>query len=119
MRLSQANLGEPRIRVIFVDAKGLADKNRDQFRQLARSRGYENVRYWPEEPLRGFDGTPNQLRERLSGLFHGGESPYHHAGAVTMLVRPPRTSRFRCQLVVAWCSLVRREKFALYLLRLV
>jgi hypothetical protein len=96
MRLSQANPGEPRIRVIFVDAKGLADKNRDQFGQLARSRGYENIRYWPEEPLRGFDGTPNQLRERLSGLFHGGESPFHHAEAVTMLdlalgtERPPR-----------------------------
>jgi hypothetical protein len=87
MRLSatEANPGEPRVRVIFVDAKGLADKNREQFGELARERGYENIRYWPEEPLRGFDGTPGQLRERLSGLFHGGESPFHHAEAVTML----------------------------------
>ncbi len=85
MRLSQLNTGAPRIRIIFVDAKGLADENRRQFGELARDRGYRNVRYWPEHPLRGFDGTAAQLRERLSGLFHGGESPFHHAEAVTML----------------------------------
>ncbi len=85
MRLSQANLGEPPIRIIFVDAKGLADDNRAQFGALARDRGYQRVFYWPEEPLRGFDGTVAQLRERLSGLFHGGESPFHHAESVTML----------------------------------
>jgi hypothetical protein len=85
MRLSQANPGEPPIRIIFVDAKGLADENRDQFGQLARDRGYRNIRYWPEQPLRGFDGNSEQLRERLSGLFNGGESPFHHAEAVTML----------------------------------
>ena len=85
MRLSQANPGEPPIRVIFVDAKGLADDNRDQFGQLARDRGYRNIRYWPEQPLSGLDGTREQLRERLSGLFNGGESPFHHAEAVTML----------------------------------
>ena len=86
MRLSsQTNPGEPHIRVIFVDAKGLADKNREQFGELARERGYDNIRYWPDEPLRGFEGTPGQLRERLSGLFHSGESPFHHAEAVTML----------------------------------
>jgi hypothetical protein len=85
MRLSQANPGEPPIRVIFVDAKGLADENRDQFGQLARNRGYQNIRYWPEQPLRGLDGTREQLRERLSGLFKSGESFFHHAEAVTML----------------------------------
>lgn len=85
MRLSQANPGEPPIRILFVDAKGLADENRQQFGELAWDRGYRNVRYWPEQPLRGFDGTAAQLRERLSGLFHGGESPFHHAEAVTML----------------------------------
>ena len=85
MRLSQANPGEPPIRVIFVDAKGLADDNRDQFGELARDRGYRNIRYWPEQPLSGLDGTREQLRERLSGLFNGGESPFHHAEAVTML----------------------------------
>lgn len=97
MRLSQANLGEPPIRVIFVDAKGLADENRQQFGELAWARGYRNVHYWPEQPLRGFDGTVAQLRERLSGLFHGAESPFHHAEAVTMLDlalgagQPPRS----------------------------
>jgi hypothetical protein len=85
MRLSQANPGEPPIRIIFVDAKGLADENRQQFGELARSRGYRDVRFWPEQSLCGFDGTVAQLRERLSGLFHGGESPFHHAEAVTML----------------------------------
>ena len=85
MRLSEANLGEPPIRVLFVDAKGLADDNRQQFGDLARARGYRNIRYWPEQPLSGFDGTASQLRERLSGLFHGDESPFHHAEAVTML----------------------------------
>jgi len=85
MRLSQANPGEPPIRILFIDAKGLADENRQQFGQLAWDRGYRNVRYWPEQPLCGFDGTVAQLRERLSGLFHGGESPFHHAEAVTML----------------------------------
>jgi len=85
MRLSQANPGEPPIRIIFVDAKGLADENRQQFGELARDRGYANVRYWPEQPIRGLDGTLAQLRERLSGLFNGGESPFHHAEAVTML----------------------------------
>ena len=97
MRLSQANLSEPPIRIIFVDAKGLADENRRQFSELARARGYRNVRYWPEEPLRGFDGTAAQLRERLSSLFYGAESPFHHAEAVTMLDlalgagQPPRS----------------------------
>lgn len=85
MRLSQANPGEPPIRILFVDAKGLADENRQQFGELAWDRGYRNVRYWPEQPMRGFDGNVAQLRERLSGLFHGGESPFHHAEAVTML----------------------------------
>lgn len=97
MRMSEANPGEPPIRILFVDAKGIADENRQQFGELARARGYRNVRYWPEQPLRGFDGTAAQLRERLSGLFHGGESPFHHAEAVTMLDlalgvgSPPRT----------------------------
>jgi hypothetical protein len=85
MRLSQANPGEPPIRILFVDAKGLADENRQQFAELAWDRGYRNVHYWPEQPLRGFDGNVAQLRERLSALFHGGESPFHHAEAVTML----------------------------------
>jgi len=85
MRLSQANPGEPPIRILFVDAKGLADENRRQFGELAWNRGYRNVHYWPEQPLSGFDGTAAQMRERLSGLFHGGESPFHHAEAVTML----------------------------------
>jgi hypothetical protein len=85
MRLSEANPGEPPIRILFVDAKGIADDNRRQFGELAWSRGYRNIRYWPESPLCGFDGTSEQLRERLSGLFHGGESPFHHAEAVTML----------------------------------
>ena len=97
MRLSEANPGEPPIRILFVDAKGLADDNRQQFGDLAWARGYRNIRYWPESPLCGFDGTGAQLRERLSGLFHGGESPFHHAEAVTMLDlalaagSPPRT----------------------------
>ncbi len=85
MSLSQANPGEPPIRVLFVDAKGLADENKRQFDELARARGYRNIGHWPEHPLRGLDGTREQLRERLSGLFNGGESPYHHAEAVTML----------------------------------
>ena len=85
MSLSQANPGEPPIRVLFVDAKGLADENKRQFDELARARGYRNIGHWPEHPLRGLDGTREQLRERLSGLFHGGESPFHHAEAVTML----------------------------------
>lgn len=85
MSLSQANPGEPPIRVLFVDAKGLADENKLQFTELARARGYHNIRHWPEQPLRGLDGTREQLRERLSGLFNGGESPFHHAEAVTML----------------------------------
>lgn len=85
MSLSQANPGEPPIRVLFVDAKGLADENKRQFDELARARGYRNIRHWPEHPLRGLDGTREQLRERLSGLFNGGESPFHHAEAVTML----------------------------------
>ncbi len=97
MRLSQANPGEPPIRVLFVDAKGLADENKRQFDELARARGYRNIRHWPEHPLRGLDGTREQLRERLSGLFNGGESPFHHAAAVTMLAlalgvgSPPRS----------------------------
>ena len=85
MRVSEANPSEPPIRVIFVDAKGIANENRAQFGRLAARRGYRNIRYWPEEPLRGFDGSVAQLRERLSGLFHSGESPYHHAETVTML----------------------------------
>lgn len=85
MSLSQANPGEPPIRILFVDAKGLADENKRQFDELARARGYRNIRHWPEHPLRGLDGTREQLRERLSGLFNGGESPFHHAEAVTML----------------------------------
>ena len=97
MRLSEANPGEPPIRIVFVDAKGLADDNRQRFGELARARGYRKVRYWPEQPMRGFDGTLAQLRERLSGLFHGAESPFHHAEAVTMLDlalgagQPPRS----------------------------
>jgi hypothetical protein len=85
MRLSQANPGEPPIRILFVDAKGLGEENRQQFSELAWDRGYRNIRYWPEQPLSGFDGNAAQLRERLSGLFHSGESPFHHAEAVTML----------------------------------
>ena len=85
MSLSQANPGEPLIRVLFVDAKGLADENKLQFNELARARGYLNIGHWPEQPLRGLDGSREQLRERLSGLFNGGESPFHHAEAVTML----------------------------------
>jgi hypothetical protein len=97
MRISEANPGEPPIRILFVDAKGLADDNRQQFGELAQARGYRNIRYWPEQPLRGFDGTAAELRERLSGLFHGSESPFHHAEAVTMLdlalgVGPPPRS---------------------------
>ena len=85
MSLSQANPGEPPIRILFVDAKGLADENKRQFDELARARGYRNIRHWPEQPLRGLEGNREQLRERLSGLFNGGESPFHHAEAVTML----------------------------------
>ena len=85
MSLSEANPGEPPIRILFVDAKGLADKNKVQFKELARARGYRNIRCWPEQPIRGLDGPREGLRERLSGLFNGGESPFHHAEAVTML----------------------------------
>jgi hypothetical protein len=97
MSLSLANPGEPPIRIIFIDAKGLADKNKTDFLELARSRGYQNINTWPEEPLDGFQGDVNQLRERLSGLFNSGESAFHHAESVSMLDlalnagEPPRT----------------------------
>ena len=97
MNMSQANPGEPPIRIIFIDAKGLADNNKRDFLELARSHGYQNINMWPEQPLDGFKGDANQLRERLSGLFNSGESAFHHAESVSMLDlalnagEPPRT----------------------------
>ena len=85
MSMSQANPGEPPIRIIFIDAKGLADNNKRDFLELARSHGYQNINMWPEQPLDGFKGDANQLRERLSGLFNSGESAFHHAESVSML----------------------------------
>ncbi len=97
MSFGQANPGEPPIRVIFIDAKGLADQNRHDFLKLARIQGYQKIYSWPEAPLDGFEGDPSQLRERLSGLFNAGESSFHHAESVSMLDlaikagKPPRT----------------------------
>ena len=97
MSFNQTNPSEPPIRIIFIDAKGLADDNKKVFLDIARSRGYENINTWPEESLNGFQGDIRQLRERLSGLFNSGESAFHHAESVSMLDLalnagdPPRT----------------------------
>jgi hypothetical protein len=84
MALSDANPCEPPIRILFLDAKGLPDGNRELFRRIADAHG-RTVRCWPEEPLDGFSGSQDQLRERLSGLWNAEESPFHHAEAVTLL----------------------------------
>lgn len=101
MATNQANHGEPGIRVIFVDAKGLdgpaGGHHRQAFMDLAEQHHYLGAYSWPEIALRGLDGDTHTVRERLSGLFRGEESPYHHAEAVTMLdlalhaTHPPRT----------------------------
>jgi len=84
MALDDANPCEPRTRILFLDAKGLPDGNRELFTDLAGARD-RTTRQWPAEPLDGFTGTQAQLRERLSGLWNADESPFHHAEAVTLL----------------------------------
>jgi hypothetical protein len=79
------NQSEPPPRIIFVDAKGLAQGDRDHFVTAMRLRGAVRVASWPDSILAGFDGTAFDIRERVSGLFHGNESPFHHAEAVAML----------------------------------
>ena len=85
MALSLANPGEPPIRIIFIDAKGLASESSRAFLEIADRRGYQRIKIWPEEQLDGFQGSAIQLRERLSSLFNAGESVFHHAESVAML----------------------------------
>jgi hypothetical protein len=91
LRLAEQLMGEPLnpteppIRILFVDAKGLARGDRDLFVALARHHGYQRITTWPEEALAGLNGSVHELRERLSGLWDSTESGYHFAEAVTML----------------------------------
>ena len=85
MATQRANLGEPPLRVIFIDAKGLGGEDRDRFLALARRYDYRRVVTWPEQPLAGLEGSKERVRERLSGLFDASESAFHHAEAVAML----------------------------------
>ena len=100
MAMSATNRHEPPVRVLFLDAKGMPGgrgSDQDTFLTIARNHNYRNVHQFPLEPLRGLDGNTHELRERLSGLFRGDESPFHHAESVTMLDlalragSPPRT----------------------------
>ena len=85
MAAQRANPGEPPLRIIFIDAKGLGGEDRDRFLGLAQRHDYRRVVTWPEQPLAGLEGTKERVRERLSGLFDASESAFHHAEAVAML----------------------------------
>lgn len=85
MAAQRTNPGEPPLRVIFIDAKGLGGEDRDRFLALAQHHDYRRVATWPEQPLAGLEGTKERVRERLSGLFDASESAFHHAEAVAML----------------------------------
>lgn len=85
MAARRANPGEPPLRVIFIDAKGLGGEDRNRFLALAQRHNYRRVVTWPEQPLAGLEGTRERVRERLSGLFDASESAFHHAEAVAML----------------------------------
>ncbi len=85
MAAQRVNPGEPPLRVIFIDAKGLGGEDRDRFLALTRRHGYQRVATWPEAPLSGLGGSRERIRERLSGLFDASESAFHHAEAVAML----------------------------------
>ncbi len=85
MAAQRANPGEPPLRVIFIDAKGLGGVDRDRFLAFAQRHRYRRVATWPEQPLAGLDGTKERVRERLSGLFDASESAFHHAESVAML----------------------------------
>ncbi len=98
--MGMANCGELPIRILFLDAKGLPEgHNSDKraFLTLAENHDYHRVYSWPDIPLKGFEGTVGQVRERLSGLFDSAESAYHHAESVAMLdlalrvSNPPRS----------------------------
>lgn len=83
--LNKANPGEPPIAVIYMDAKGVPGDNRNRFLDIARSSGAHRVFVWPEQPINGFSGSKDDLRERLSGMWDSRESAFHHAEAVTLL----------------------------------
>ena len=85
MAAQRANPGEPPLRIIFIDAKGLGGEDRDRFLALAQRHRYRRVATWPEQPLAGLEGTKERVRERLSGLFDASESAFHHAESVAML----------------------------------
>ena len=92
MALSNATPNEPRIRIIFIDAKG-ADANspfeklsmQEKVVSLATRHNFEKVFCFPNRFIDGFSGDPLQVIERLSGLFEHGESAFHHAEATVML----------------------------------
>lgn len=85
MARQEANVGEPPLRVLFIDAKGLGGEDRERFLALCQRHDYQRVVTWPEQALAGLAGTKDQVRERLSGLFDASESAFHHAEAVAML----------------------------------
>lgn len=80
-----AEVGGPPPAVIYLDAKGLPDANRDSFLAMAEGAGARNIIDWPNTPIDGFTGNTDDLRERLSGLWDAEESPFHHAEAVVLL----------------------------------
>ena len=75
MRLSEANPGEPPIRILFVDAKGLATIIASS---SVNSRGLAATATFGTGPKNhcAVRRTAAQLRERLSGLFHGARVPF-------------------------------------------
>ncbi len=85
MHLPGGNPGEPPPRVLYLDAKGLPDRSRDIFLSIATASGATRVASWPEDPINGFVGSAEDLRERISGLWDPQESPFHHAEAVSLL----------------------------------
>lgn len=92
MALSLAYPNEPRIRILFVDAKGLNPSTvsetigmKQKVVRLAEKHGYLRINSFPDQNLDGFSGDPLQVIERLSGLFQHGESEFHHAEATVML----------------------------------
>ena len=92
MALSKAYPNEPKIRILFVDAKGLNSASlseslgmKQKVVALAQHHGYQNIFCFPDQNLDGFTGNPIQVIERLSGLFQHGESEFHHAEATVML----------------------------------
>jgi hypothetical protein len=67
------------------DALGLRDANIDRFVNIALRAGGRTIALWPTHGLRGMDGTPDQMRQRLSALWPPDESALHHAETVAML----------------------------------